>query len=223
MFEQLFKQHYRTLCFHAMSLVNDLDASKDIVHDVFLSLWYHRDSIDFTRPMFPYLFNLTRNRALNYLEHKKIQNNHVRQHLADDPTYTLSDDPAREELLERILARIEDLRDAANVVRGRKVAAHVRAMIVPGSTLVREQAQAEGLADIFIAAGFEWRQSGCSMCLAMNDDVLAPGDRCASSTNRNFEGRQGAGARTHLMSPAMVAAAAISGRLADVRCLSREY
>ncbi|MCK9802179.1 3-isopropylmalate dehydratase large subunit [Pseudomonas sp. MAFF 302030] len=120
-------------------------------------------------------------------------------------------------------ARIEDLRDAASVVRGRKVAAHVRAMIVPGSTLVREQAQAEGLADIFIAAGFEWRQSGCSMCLAMNDDVLAPGDRCASSTNRNFEGRQGAGARTHLMSPAMVAAAAISGRLADVRCLSREY
>lgn len=120
-------------------------------------------------------------------------------------------------------ARIEDLRDAASVVRGRKVAAHVRAMIVPGSTLVREQAQAEGLADIFIAAGFEWRQSGCSMCLAMNDDVLAPGDRCASSTNRNFEGRQGAGARTHLMSPAMVAAAAISGRLTDVRCLSREY
>ena len=82
-FEQLFKQHYRALCFHAMSLVNDLDASKDIVHDVFLSLWYHWDSIDFTRPMFPYLFNLTRNRALNYLEHKKIQNNHVRQHLAD--------------------------------------------------------------------------------------------------------------------------------------------
>lgn len=120
-------------------------------------------------------------------------------------------------------ARIEDLRDAASVVRGRKVAAHVRAMIVPGSTLVREQAQAEGLADIFIAAGFEWRQSGCSMCLAMNDDVLAPGDRCASSTNRNFEGRQGAGARTHLMSPAMVAAAAISGCLTDVRCLSREY
>lgn len=119
-------------------------------------------------------------------------------------------------------ARIEDLRDAARVVQGRKVAANVRAMIVPGSTLVREQAQAEGLADIFIEAGFEWRQSGCSMCLAMNDDVLAPGDRCASSTNRNFEGRQGAGARTHLMSPAMVAAAAISGRLADVRCLSQE-
>ena len=117
-------------------------------------------------------------------------------------------------------ARIEDLRDAAQVVRGQKVATHVRAMIVPGSTQVRDQAEAEGLAAIFIDAGFEWRQSGCSMCLAMNDDVLAPGDRCASSTNRNFEGRQGAGARTHLMSPAMVAAAAITGHLVDVRQLS---
>ena len=115
-FEQLFKQHYRTLCFHAMSLVNDLDASKDIVHDVFLSLWYHRASIDFTRPIFPYLFSLTRNRALNYLEHKKIQNNHVRQHLADDPTDTLSDDSAREELLERILARIELLPERCSQV-----------------------------------------------------------------------------------------------------------
>ncbi|WP_454863812.1 3-isopropylmalate dehydratase large subunit [Pseudomonas hormoni] len=114
-------------------------------------------------------------------------------------------------------ARIEDLRDAASVVRGKRVAGHVRAMIVPGSTEVRNQAEAEGLAAIFIEAGFEWRQSGCSMCLAMNDDVLAPGDRCASSTNRNFEGRQGAGARTHLMSPAMVAAAAITGRLTDIR------
>jgi 3-isopropylmalate/(R)-2-methylmalate dehydratase large subunit len=114
-------------------------------------------------------------------------------------------------------ARIEDLRDAASVVRGKQVAEHVRAMIVPGSTEVRDQAEAEGLAAIFINAGFEWRQSGCSMCLAMNDDVLAPGDRCASSTNRNFEGRQGAGARTHLMSPAMVAAAAITGRLTDIR------
>ena len=115
-FEQLFKQHYRTLCFHAMSLVNDLDASKDIVHDVFLSLWYHRASIDFTRPVFPYLFSLTRNRALNYLEHKKIQNNHVRQHLADDPTYTLSDDSTREELLEHILARIELLPERCSQV-----------------------------------------------------------------------------------------------------------
>ena len=117
-------------------------------------------------------------------------------------------------------ARIEDLREAAHVVRDHKVAAHVRAMIVPGSTQVRDQAEAEGLAAIFIEAGFEWRQSGCSMCLAMNDDVLAPGDRCASSTNRNFEGRQGAGARTHLMSPAMVAAAAITGHLTDVRQLA---
>ncbi|MGQ7862132.1 3-isopropylmalate dehydratase large subunit [Pseudomonas sp. 32A] len=114
-------------------------------------------------------------------------------------------------------ARIEDLRDAASVVRGKHVADHVRAMIVPGSTEVRDQAEAEGLAAIFIEAGFEWRQSGCSMCLAMNDDVLEVGDRCASSTNRNFEGRQGAGARTHLMSPAMVAAAAITGRLTDIR------
>ena len=114
-------------------------------------------------------------------------------------------------------ARIEDLRAAAEVVRGKSVAATVRAMIVPGSSQVRAQAEAEGLAEIFIQAGFEWRQSGCSMCLAMNDDVLSPGDRCASSTNRNFEGRQGAGARTHLMSPAMVAAAAIRGHLTDVR------
>lgn len=119
-------------------------------------------------------------------------------------------------------ARIEDLRDAARVVKGRKVADGVRAMIVPGSTLVRDQAETEGLAQIFRDAGFEWRQSGCSMCLAMNDDVLSPGDRCASSTNRNFEGRQGAGARTHLMSPAMVAAAAVTGHLVDVRSLALE-
>ena len=95
-------------------------------------------------------------------------------------------------------------------------------MIVPGSSQVRAQAEQEGLAEIFTRAGFEWRQSGCSMCLAMNDDVLSPGDRCASSTNRNFEGRQGAGARTHLMSPAMVAAAAISGHLTDIRELEGE-
>ncbi|MGY4494257.1 3-isopropylmalate dehydratase large subunit [Pseudomonas sp. TE3610] len=119
-------------------------------------------------------------------------------------------------------ARIEDLREVARVVEGRHVASSVRAMIVPGSSLVRAQAEAEGLARIFQDAGFEWRQSGCSMCLAMNDDVLAPGDRCASSTNRNFEGRQGAGARTHLMSPAMVAAAAIRGHLVDVRHFAQE-
>jgi 3-isopropylmalate/(R)-2-methylmalate dehydratase large subunit len=119
-------------------------------------------------------------------------------------------------------ARIEDLRDAARVLRGRKVASGVRAIIVPGSTAVRTQAEAEGIATIFSDAGFEWRQSGCSMCLAMNDDVLAPGDRCASSTNRNFEGRQGAGARTHLMSPAMVAAAAVTGSITDVRRLMQD-
>ena len=90
-------------------------------------------------------------------------------------------------------------------------------MVVPGSTQVRSEAEAEGLDRIFTAAGFEWRQSGCSMCLAMNDDVLQAGERCASSTNRNFEGRQGRGGRTHLMSPAMVAAAAVAGRIADVR------
>ncbi|MCI0916663.1 3-isopropylmalate dehydratase large subunit [Pseudomonas stutzeri] len=119
-------------------------------------------------------------------------------------------------------ARIDDLRRVAQVVRGRHVANGVRAMIVPGSTQVRALAEAEGLADVFLDAGFEWRQSGCSMCLAMNDDVLGAGDRCASSTNRNFEGRQGAGARTHLMSPSMVAAAALAGHLTDIRSLRRE-
>ncbi len=119
-------------------------------------------------------------------------------------------------------ARIEDLRDAARVLRGRRIAEGVRAIIVPGSTQVRAQAEAEGLDRIFLDAGFEWRQSGCSMCLAMNDDILKPGDRCASSTNRNFEGRQGAGARTHLMSPAMVAAAAVAGHITDVRPFAPE-
>ncbi|MBR0701247.1 3-isopropylmalate dehydratase large subunit [Bradyrhizobium diazoefficiens] len=116
-------------------------------------------------------------------------------------------------------SRIEDLRDAAAIFRGRRVADGVRALVVPGSTQVRAQAEAEGLAKVFTDAGAEWRQSGCSMCLAMNDDVLKPGERCASSTNRNFEGRQGPGARTHLMSPAMVAAAAVTGRITDVRSL----
>jgi 3-isopropylmalate/(R)-2-methylmalate dehydratase large subunit len=114
-------------------------------------------------------------------------------------------------------ARIEDLRAAAAVVRGRKVAATVRAMVVPGSGLVRDQAEREGVAQVLIDAGFEWRQPGCSMCLAMNDDVLKPGERCASTTNRNFEGRQGRGSKTHLMSPAMAAAAAIAGHIVDVR------
>jgi len=113
--------------------------------------------------------------------------------------------------------RIEDLRAAAAIVRGKKVASHVGAMVVPGSGLVKEQAEQEGLDEIFIAAGFEWREPGCSMCLAMNADKLAPKERCASTSNRNFEGRQGRGGRTHLMSPAMAAAAAIAGHLADVR------
>jgi 3-isopropylmalate/(R)-2-methylmalate dehydratase large subunit len=115
--------------------------------------------------------------------------------------------------------RIEDLRAAAEIVRGKKVAAHVGAMVVPGSGLVKEQAEQEGLDEIFIAAGFEWREPGCSMCLAMNADRLEPGERCASTSNRNFEGRQGRGGRTHLMSPAMAAAAAIAGHLVDVRRL----
>jgi 3-isopropylmalate/(R)-2-methylmalate dehydratase large subunit len=113
--------------------------------------------------------------------------------------------------------RIDDLRAAAAIARGRRLAEGVRGMVVPGSTAVHDQAEQEGLDKIFLAAGFEWRQSGCSMCVAMNDDYLEPGERCASSTNRNFEGRQGAGGRTHLMSPAMVVAAAVSGHLADVR------
>jgi 3-isopropylmalate/(R)-2-methylmalate dehydratase large subunit len=115
--------------------------------------------------------------------------------------------------------RIDDLRAAARVAQGHHVAAGVRAMVVPGSTKVHDQAEAEGLDRIFIDAGFEWRQSGCSMCVAMNDDHLVAGERCASSTNRNFEGRQGAGGRTHLMSPAMVVASAIAGHVADVRKL----
>jgi len=113
--------------------------------------------------------------------------------------------------------RIEDLRAAAAILRGKKIAPHVGAMVVPGSGLVKEQAEQEGLDEIFIASGFEWREPGCSMCLAMNADKLAPQERCASTSNRNFEGRQGRGGRTHLMSPAMAAAAAIAGRLADVR------
>ena len=114
-------------------------------------------------------------------------------------------------------ARIEDLRAAAAVARGRKVADNVRALIVPGSGLVKLQAEAEGLAQIFLDAGFEWREPGCSMCLAMNPDKLMPGQRCASTSNRNFEGRQGQGGRTHLVSPAMAAAAAVTGRLTDIR------
>ena len=118
-------------------------------------------------------------------------------------------------------ARIEDLREAAKVVRGRKVAGSVRAMVVPGSQRVKAQAEREGLDRIFTEAGFEWRNPGCSMCLGMNDDILGPGERCASTSNRNFEGRQGRGGRTHLMSPVMAVAAAIEGRLVDVRSYMR--
>jgi 3-isopropylmalate/(R)-2-methylmalate dehydratase large subunit len=114
-------------------------------------------------------------------------------------------------------ARIEDLRAAAEVVRGRRVASSVQAMVVPGSVQVKAQAETEGLHEVFTAAGFDWRGAGCSMCLGMNPDILAPGERCASTSNRNFEGRQGRGGRTHLLSPAMAAAAAVTGRLTDVR------
>jgi 3-isopropylmalate/(R)-2-methylmalate dehydratase large subunit len=114
-------------------------------------------------------------------------------------------------------ARIEDLRAAAAVVKGHHVCADVAAMVVPGSGQVKEHAEREGLDKVFTAAGFDWREAGCSMCLAMNPDKLAPGERCASTSNRNFEGRQGKGGRTHLVSPAMAAAAAIEGHFVDIR------
>jgi 3-isopropylmalate/(R)-2-methylmalate dehydratase large subunit len=113
--------------------------------------------------------------------------------------------------------RIEDLREVARIVEGKRIKEGLRAMVVPGSGLVRAQAEAEGIAEILIAAGFDWRLAGCSMCLGMNPDQLAPGERCASTSNRNFEGRQGRGGRTHLVSPVMAAAAALTGRLTDVR------
>jgi 3-isopropylmalate/(R)-2-methylmalate dehydratase large subunit len=131
--------------------------------------------------------------------------------------------PLREITVDRVFlgsctnSRIEDLRAAAAVIDGRRVAGSVRAMVVPGSFQVKAQAESEGLDRIFTSAGFEWRGAGCSMCLGMNPDILAPGERCASTSNRNFEGRQGQGGRTHLMSPAMAAAAAVTGRLTDVR------
>jgi len=116
-------------------------------------------------------------------------------------------------------SRIEDLRNVADFVKGRKVNSKVHAMIVPGSGLVKNQAEEEGLHHVFVEAGFEWREPGCSMCLAMNDDILQPGERCASTSNRNFEGRQGKGGRTHLVSPIMAAAAAIMGHFTDPRTL----
>ena len=133
--------------------------------------------------------------------------------------------PIEEILIDRVFigsctnARIEDLRAAAAVAEGGRVADSVHAMVVPGSTQVKNQAEAEGLDRVFTAAGFEWREAGCSMCLGMNPDILLPGERCASTSNRNFEGRQGRGGRTHLVSPAMAAAAALEGRFVDVRRL----
>jgi 3-isopropylmalate/(R)-2-methylmalate dehydratase large subunit len=120
-------------------------------------------------------------------------------------------------------SRIEDLRAAAHVIRGRKRSDNIKqALVVPGSGLVKRQAEAEGLDRIFIDAGLEWREPGCSMCLAMNPDKVPAGERCASTSNRNFRGRQGPGARTHLMSPAMAAAAAVTGKLTDVRDLVKD-
>jgi 3-isopropylmalate/(R)-2-methylmalate dehydratase large subunit len=134
------------------------------------------------------------------------------------------DQPITEVRLDRVFigsctnSRIEDLRAAAEVVQGKRVASTVKqAMVVPGSGLVKAQAEEEGLAQVFLDAGFEWRAAGCSMCLAMNPDRLLPGEHCASTSNRNFEGRQGHGGRTHLVSPAMAAAAAIAGHFVDVR------
>ena len=117
--------------------------------------------------------------------------------------------------------RIEDMRAAAKVAKGRKVNPNVTAIVVPGSQRVKAKAEEEGLDKIFIEAGFEWRESGCSMCLAMNPDVLSPGQRCASTSNRNFEGRQGRGGRTHLVSPEMAVAAAVAGHFVDVRNLDK--
>jgi 3-isopropylmalate/(R)-2-methylmalate dehydratase large subunit len=114
-------------------------------------------------------------------------------------------------------SRIEDLRAAARVVHGHRVAPRVSAMVVPGSGRVKRQAEQEGLDRVFRDAGFDWREAGCSMCLGMNPDILTPGQRCASTSNRNFEGRQGKGGRTHLVSPAMAAAAAVAGHFVDIR------
>ena len=154
---------------------------------------------------------------------------HKRQHMERSLEYMdlQAGTPIAEVSVDRVFigsctnGRIEDLREVAAVAKGRRVAEHVHAMIVPGSGLVKHQAEEEGLDRIFVEAGFDLREPGCSMCLAMNADRLEPGERCASTSNRNFEGRQGAGGRTHLVSPAMAAAAAVTGRLTDVRTLDR--
>ena len=147
--------------------------------------------------------------------------------IPDPASYDSADDRAA---AERALAymdlrpgqRIEDLRAAAAIVAGRTVDPRVEALVVPGSASVRKQAESEGLDRVFLDAGFEWRLAGCSMCLGMNPDILRPGERCASTSNRNFEGRQGRGGRTHLVSPQMAAAAALHGHFVDVRALDSE-
>src|SRR5690606_15445863 len=131
--------------------------------------------------------------------------------------------PMRDIPLERVFigscttSRIQDLREAAAMLDGQRIASGIKGMVVPGSTQVKKQAEDEGLDEVFRSAGFDWRSAGCSMCLGMNPDILSPGERCASTSNRNFEGRQGKGGRTHLVSPKMAAAAAIEGRFVDIR------
>jgi 3-isopropylmalate/(R)-2-methylmalate dehydratase large subunit len=151
-------------------------------------------------------------------EGDRISAEHALEYMALEPDTAIQDIT-----IERVFigsctnARIEDLRVAADVVKGKKVADTVYAMVVPGSMQVKRQAEEEGLDKVFTEAGFDWREAGCSMCLGMNPDILQPGERCASTSNRNFEGRQGKGGRTHLVSPQMAAAAAIAGRFVDIR------
>ncbi len=154
-------------------------------------------------------------------EAARVQMQRMLDYMALTPGQKLSDIPVDVVFIGSCTnGRIEDIRAAAQVARGKHVAPGVRAMVVPGSGLVKQQAEAEGLDRVMLDAGFEWREAGCSMCLGMNPDKLTPGQRCASTSNRNFEGRQGPGGRTHLLSPAMAAAAAVTGRLTDVRELA---
>ncbi len=151
-------------------------------------------------------------------EAERAQMQRMLDYMALSPGMKLSDVPIDVVFIGSCTnGRIEDMREAARIAAGRHVAPGVRAMVVPGSGLVKHQAEAEGLDRVFLDAGFEWREAGCSMCLGMNPDKLTPGQRCASTSNRNFEGRQGPGGRTHLLSPAMAAAAAVTGHLTDVR------
>ena len=153
-------------------------------------------------------------------EGKRAQLNRMLEYMALTPGQPMQDLPIDVVFIGSCTnGRIEDIRAAAAVAKGRHVAANVQALVVPGSGLVKLQAEQEGLDRILLEAGFEWRDPCCSMCLGMNPDKLTPGQRCASTSNRNFEGRQGQGGRTHLLSPAMAAAAAVTGRLTDVRQL----